>query len=253
MRTGLILILFTALATAQEHHKARQLMAEAGATTNPIRLLVLSFQIREALEAALARDPDNLEVRLDLVRFHTMTPAIAGGDSDDAELQIAEIASRDAALGAFARGYAAYREKQYGPARRELREARRLAKAPATKLLATKWLGWLSQETQQWEEAFAMFDELRASDPAGLYEIGRTAAFCACELERGRAALEKYLTLPPGRELPSGAMARYQLALVHEKRGDAGAARREANAAWRLDRKVTGLKELRGRLNLSGR
>ena len=221
------------------------MMEEARQTTNPIRLLMLAFDIREALEVALRKDPENLQVRLDLVRFHTTTPFIAGGQSDVAREQAAEIARRDAALGAFARGYMAYRAKEYGSARRELREARRLARDGATRLLATKWLGWLSQETQQYDEAFALFEELRASDATGLYEIGRTAAFCSCELERGRAALQKYLTLPLDREMPGAATAHYHLALVHEKRGDFVAARREADAAWRLDRNVTGLKELR--------
>lgn len=191
-------MLFTARLTAAsaEHDEARRWMAEAQRTTNPVRLLVLIPKIHSSLEGALAREPDNLEVRLDLVRFYTVTPSLLGGDLDRARAQVVEIARRDAALGHFARGYLAYREKQYGPARHELRDAMKVGNA-STRALAAKWLAWLSQETQQWDEAFAVLEELRTSDPSALYEIGRTAQFCSCRIDRGRMALREYLKIKP--------------------------------------------------------
>ena len=186
-------------------------MAEAEQTTNPVRLLMLALDIRKSLEKAFAAAPDDLEVRLDLVRFHTVTPRIAGGDLDEARKHAAVIARVDVPLGHFASGYIAYRHKEYGPARQAFRLALAGADKPTTKALAAKWLGWLSQETQQWATAFDMFESLRATDPAALYEIGRTAAFCGCELERGRAALQEYLRRKPGKGMPTAEQARYQL------------------------------------------
>lgn len=185
-------------------------MAEARRTTNPIRLLVLIPKIHSSLEAALAREPDNVDVHLDLVRFYVMAPSMMGGDVNEARAHAAVIARRDVALGHFARGYIAYREKEYGPARHELRDAVRLGNA-STRALAAKWLGWLSQETQQWDEAFAMFEELRVSDASALYEIGRTSVFCGCRAEQGRAALREYLKVKPTVEMPSIEDARKQL------------------------------------------
>ena len=167
-------------------------MAEAKETSNPIRLLMLAMDIHKALDAALARDPNDVQVRLDLVRFHTMTPRIAGGDMDEARRQAAEIVRRDAPLGHFATGYIAYREKEFGSARRELREAVRTTRDAATKSMALQWLGWLSQESQQWDDAFAAFDELGDS-----YEIARTASFCSCRLDRGKAAIREFLRAHP--------------------------------------------------------
>lgn len=158
---------------------------------------MLALDIREALEAALSEKPDDVEVRLDLVRFFVMTPRIAGGDLGQARAQAEEIARRDAPLGHFARGYIAYRQKEYGVARIALREAMRTVKKPEHRALAAKWLGWLSQESQQWNDAFAIFEELRATDPDALYEIARTSSFCSCELEKGRAALAEYLKVRP--------------------------------------------------------
>lgn len=164
-------------------------MTEAEQTSNPIRLLGLALDIRRALDEALRLRPDDVEVRLDLVRFHTMTPRIAGGNMDEARTQVEEIARRDKALGHFARGYVLYREKQFGVARIELREA---AKNPAVRERALRWLGWLSQESQQWDDAFAAFEEL-----GDLYEIARTSSFCKCRLEQGRAALREHLRKHP--------------------------------------------------------
>ncbi len=197
LRTFVLLTLFAVSLMAapadrpiDRHAEARKMMAEVP-KTNPVRLLVLIPRIHEALQDALAQEPENVEVRLDLVRFYMVTPSILGGNVKEARTQAAEIARRDAALGHFARGYIAYREKEYGPGRRELREARRLGNA-STRKLAAQWLGWLSQETQQWDEAFAMFEELQDQ-----YELARTAEFCRCRLEQGRTALREHLRRNP--------------------------------------------------------
>ena len=146
---------------------------------------------------ALSEKPDDVEVRLDLVRFYMVTPRIAGGSLDEARAQAAEIARLHAPLGHFARGYIHYRQKEFGIARIELREAMKTARTPEHRALAVKWLGWLSQESQQWNDAFAFFEELKASDPSALYEIARTSSFCSCERERGKAALAEYLKVKP--------------------------------------------------------
>jgi len=163
-------------------------MAQAQKTTNPVRLLMLGLDIKQALDTALSLDPENVQVRLDLVRFHITAPRIVGGSDDAAHAQAAEIAKRDAPLGSFARGYIAYRKKEYGGARAEFREAIKTTHDAATKAMAMQWLGWLSQEMQQYDEAFAMFEELR-----DFYEIGRTSVFCGCRRERGRETLQEYL------------------------------------------------------------
>src|SRR5438552_9050525 len=177
------LIVFTAAAaaaeSAAEHYRvARDYMSEAKHSSNAIRLTYLGWMIGDELEEAVRLDPNLLDARLDLVRYYVIAPRIVGGSLKKARAQANEIAKRDAALGAFARGYIDYRLKSYGPARQRLRDAARLAKTPQTKALALTWLGWLSQETQQYDAAFAAFDELLATDSTrvdALYEIGRTA------------------------------------------------------------------------------
>ena len=174
---GVFALLFAVASGAgnAEHAKARVWMAEVERTTNPLRLLMLALDIKKSLDLALAAEPDNVDVHLDLVRFYVTTPRIAGGDLKAARAHAAEIAKRDEALGHFAKGYIAYREKAYGAARIAFRTAIERTDKPTTKALAMRWLGWLSQETQQWQTAFEMFEALGDE-----HEIKRTQKFCNC-------------------------------------------------------------------------
>lgn len=199
---------------------ARSYAEEAKQTSNAVRLLVVGWKIGTELETAIRLDPSRTDARLDLVRYYTLAPRIVGGSRPKAREQIDEIAKRDAELGAYARGYVAYREKEYGPARIAFEQAAK-SESPSTKVLALMWLGYLSQETQQYDEAFAAFDEILRIDPShasALYEIGRTAVFSGRELDRGEEALKRYLATKPRYDEPSLADARQQLALLRERR-----------------------------------
>ncbi len=208
-----------------------------------MRLAYVGWNIGEELQAALSLDPSRGDARLDLIRYYERTPRILGGSTAKAREQAAELARRDAARGAFADGYIAYREKEYGSARLSLRAAVMLAKDDETRIMALTWLGWLSQETQQYDAAFAAFDRILAIDPKhgpALYEIGRTAVFSRRELARGEDALRRYLLLKPGVDDPSLAAAHLQLGLLLETKGERDEARSEVRIALRIDPKVEG-------------
>lgn len=200
---------------------AKSYALEAKQSSNAVRLMYVGWNIGTELETAVALDPSRTDVRLDLIRYYELTPRILGGSPKKAHAAAAALAKRDVALGAFAHGYLSYREKEYGPARQSLREAVKLAKDDATHILALTWLGWLSQETQQYDDAFAAFDEILTIDPkhtSALYEIGRTAVFSGRELDRGETALRKYLATKPKFDEPSLAEAEKQLQALHEVR-----------------------------------
>jgi tetratricopeptide (TPR) repeat protein len=222
---------------------ARSYTIEARQSANAVRLAYIGWNIGVELEAALALDPSRSDARLDLIRYYELTPRILGGSPAKARQQAAELARRDAARGAFASGYLAYREKEYGPARQSLRSAVTFAKDDETRILALTWLGWLSQETQQYDDAFAAFDAILAIDPkhaSALYEIGRTAVFSRREVERGEETLRRYLLSKPRFDEPSLASAHMQLGLLLEVKGDREEARSEIKTALRLDSKVEG-------------
>lgn len=230
---------------------ARSYAAEAKKSANVMRLVSIGWNAGTELETAVRLDPNSLDARLDLLRYDVMAPAIVGGSYAKAREQAEEIAKRDAALGAFADGYIAYRHKDYGLGRNRLRDAVRLASKRETKVLALTWLGYLSQETQQYDEAFASFDEILRIDPAhapALFEIGRTALFSGRELDRGEASLRRYLTMKPKYDEPSLADAHLQLGLLLERAGDLVAARHEVKTAVQLDRDVDGGREAARRM-----
>jgi len=191
-----------------EYHDwlARSYTLEAKQTMNAVRLAYLGWNIGTELEEALRLDPALNDVRVRLIEYYTMTPRVVGGSPAKARQQARELAKRDAALGAWAEGYLAYRARQYGPARKGLQKAVANARDAKSKLLALTWLGWLSQETQQYETAFATFDNMLTTDPTAtqaLYEIGRTSQFCHCQTERGEEALRKYMTIKPRADQPT--------------------------------------------------
>jgi len=223
---------------------AKSYGVEARHSTNAVRLMMIGWNTGEELEAAVRLDPNFLDARLDLIRYYVMAPRLVGGSHDKAMAQVAELEKRDAALGAFASGYVRYREKELGPARKKLEEAVRLAQTRETKVLALTWLGYLSQETQQYDKAFESFEAILSVDPshsAALYEIGRTAVFCTCRLDRGEEALRGYLTTSPAIDDPSLAAAHVQLGLLLEKKGDVAAAKREIAVARKMDKDVEGV------------
>jgi tetratricopeptide (TPR) repeat protein len=230
---------------------ARGYMAEAKHTSNAVRLAWLGWEIGDELERTVELDPSQLDARADLVRYYVVTPRIVGGNLRKARQQAAELARRDPALGAWATGYIAYRGKEYGPARKQLQRAVQLAKTPSDKALALTWLGWLSQETQQYDDAFAAFDQLLATDPKridALYEIGRTALFSGRELDRGEASLKRFIAATPTADMPSRGDAHAQLALLYDRRGDPAAAKRELQMAIGLDPDSDTVKKARSRL-----
>lgn len=209
-------------AAAVHFRKVQQLEAAIAHATNAVRIAMLGLDLRDEIDATLAADPNHLEARMSRVRYLAHAPSVVGGGRDTARAEAAEIAKRDPAYGHFAAGYLAYGDKEFGLARREYRAAIEGASTTSRKAEALLWMGWLSQESQQWNDAFAAFQQLLELDPArvnALYEIGRTSSFCRCDVERGRAALQKYLGSKRSEGMPSAAEARKLLAQVTRESG----------------------------------
>lgn len=204
MRTLVLAILFAgAEMSAEEHYqRAQQYIEEAKTSRNVVRVMILGMRTIDELDDAVRLDPDHLEARLLLVRYSMTVPLLFGGSTGKAREQAREITRRDPALGHLANGYISYRLKDYEDGLRELREAVRLAASPERRALALRWIGWLSQETQRYEDAFDAFQTLvEMHHLDGLYEIGRTSVFCRCRLEIGEEALQRYIdstTVPDG-------------------------------------------------------
>lgn len=208
---------------------------------NPVLWLVSLPKIRSGIERAIELDPNNVEARMDRVRFKVLVPSLLGGDHNEALREAEAIARIDPVRGSFARGYVHYRAKRYRLAETQFHAAARDAATWSEPLL---WLGYLYQETRQYEKAFATLETLRKQDPRSTasYEIARTAVFSGERLERGQECAREALERHPRRGEPSLASAHYVLGRLHEARGSRAEARKQFEAALRLD---PGLREAR--------
>jgi tetratricopeptide (TPR) repeat protein len=190
---------------------------------------------REAWEQAVALDPDNLDARASLVQFHSMAPGIMGGSADEAKHQADEIGKRDAVRGALAHADIALLAKDYAGGEQVLAQA--LAAHPGETKLAQA-LGIVYQAQKKWDAAFKQFEAVLAANPdawPALYQIGRTAALSGQQLERGAAALKRYLGHAPTPDEPAAANAHYRLGMVLELAKDRDGARSEYRKAIELD------------------
>lgn len=200
---------------------------------------------RSSFEEAVELDPDHLEARYGLLRFHLMAPRMLGGSRSEALAQAREIEKRDAYSGHLA--WAAVHEagEDWDAAERAYRQAAALEPAESDGPL--RWV-WLLQRQKKFEQAFSVLGDFlshRPGFPGALYELGRTSAFSGLHTAQGREALESYLTHSPvGRE-PSLAQAHFHLGMIrrHERRNDLAV--REFQRALELD---PGLEEARRNL-----
>jgi tetratricopeptide (TPR) repeat protein len=200
-----------------------------------LRGVGLAKDARAAFEQAVALDPEHLEARFYLMQFYLRAPAVMGGSVDKAGEQAAAIAQRDAVRGAIAQANVLLDQADATGAIRLLEEAVTKSEGDSRARLA---LGGVLQQEKRWDAAFEVYEAILAKDHDhwdALYQIGRTAALSGRHLERGEAALRRYVGHVPGPDSPAVAAAHYQLGIVLEKRGDKPGAKAAYQAALRLD------------------
>jgi len=156
---------------------------------------------RDAFLKAVELNPDNLDARAALATFYRMSPWFVGGSMSKAHAQADEIKKRNPLLGAQIEGEICIAEGKY-------------------------------------DDAFNAFESLLKDHPdqiAALYQIGYISATTGQRLDRGEAALKKYLTHTPNDKQPSLAYAHYRLGDIYREKEDTAMARKEYQAALALD------------------
>lgn len=156
-----------------------------------------------AYERAVALDSNYVEGRLALFEFYRQAPGFMGGGYDKAFAQAQAIKALDPARGRVA--------------------------------FATLFAG-----EKQYEQAFAQFQEVLATNPddyVAHYQIGRLAALTGREVDRGLASLRRCLELnPPGTAgAPTMASVHWRIGTLLEKKRDPAGARQAYEAALKSD------------------
>lgn len=163
--------------------------------------LSLAKKCKAAYEKAIELDPRNLDARWSLMDYCRQAPGLAGGGMDLAYAQAAEIRNLDPSRGRLALATLHVAEKKHA-------------------------------------EAFALFDEVLATEPAdyaALYQSGRLSAMTGEHLDRGLARLRQCLDQSPPSGEPGHAAVHWRMGNIHEKQGDRPAALAAYESAQTID------------------
>ncbi len=210
-------LLEAAVAESPQNADAHYLLGVAYGTlaesANVLRRSALARHSRDEFEHAVSLDANNLDARFGLVQYYMIAPGMLGGSEEKALQQANEIAKRDAAGGHRAFGFIDLRHGDYKAAAEEI------------------------------EAAIA----LDPNDMPTWFEIGHVAALSGLNLQRGEAALQKYLTYTPKGDEPSLDRALYWLAKIYEREGRRADAAQAYADAQRIAGKHHDSGEARGR------
>ena len=210
---------------------------------NKLRQPFLAKRTKAAFERAVALDGNNLEARNYLYQYYIMAPGFMGGSDEKALQQVDAIRARNSYRGGFASANMKFRKQDYAGAEREMLALMKQypdSTAPYTN-------AFNHQLTQKhWSDAFHTTDLLRVQHPDARYVeymVGRAAMLSGEQLERGEAALRRYLTLTPRDNEPTLAVAHMRLGQLLQKRGDNARARLELQEALKLNPKLDEAKQ----------
>jgi tetratricopeptide (TPR) repeat protein len=208
----------------------------------------LAKKCKAAWDKAVVLDPNNLDVREDLIQYYLRAPGFMGGSVPKAREQAAEIKKRDAVRGALSTVTVHLHQKENAAAEKELAEA--IRKAPADPR-PRYTLGALQQEGKRWNDAFETFEAVLKTSPDdydALYQVGKTGALSGQRLDRAEECLKRYLGHTPKPTSAPLANAHYRLGTVYEKKGNKAQARTHYKKAVELDKDLKEAKEALAKL-----
>lgn len=207
---------------------------------NVVRQGFLAPKMKSAWEKAVALDPKNIPARESLVEYYIQAPGFMGGSFEKAKEVANQIIKLNPALGHRVMGNIFIREKNIPAAEKEYIEMTKVD--PNLRYL----LGNFYTGQQQYDKAFALFDEMLKKNPEDIlatYQYGRTSAISGKQLDRGEQCLRKYLAYSPKQNEPSHAGTNMRLAQVYEKRGNKAEAKKLYETALKLDGNLKEAKE----------
>jgi tetratricopeptide (TPR) repeat protein len=197
----------------------------------------LARKTKNALDIALTLDPDNLDVRDDLITYYAQVPGFLGGSKEKARETLLEIKKRNPYRGSAAAANLCTAEKDIACVERELKGM--VTRYPDSAAVYGSLAAFYSNQ-KQFDKAFAVLDDRLRVKPAELttlYAVGRTASLSGQNLDQGERALKVYLASPTPEAGPAPAHVHYRLGTIYEKKGAKDLAREEYRTALQLNPK----------------
>jgi len=209
--------------------------------SNVFKQGMMAGRIKREMERARDLDPKNIDPHEGLINFYLEAPSIMGGSVAKAKIEATEIGKINRLRGHFAQVKIAQHEKDSVTVEREYRAA---FNDEPDSAVAYATLAFYFVSTKRNAEAFATIDKVlarRPDEPMGLFYLGRVATATGQQLDRGEAALRKYLTIPPNPDDKSRALppaAHFRLGELLGKKGNNAEARKEYETALQLNPKL---------------
>lgn len=196
---------------------------------------ILAGRAQDHLNKAVRLDPTNTEARIYLAQYYLNAPSIAGGSKKKAREQAEEILKYDPVEGKALLAGICVKDEEYDLA---IEKYISCIEARPEDSGYRYELAMLYQQLEDYEECFAVFEDLLEIDPgapAALYQIGRTAVFSKTNLDRGMECLREYLEADPKPGYPGHDAAHWRLGMLYEHKGNQDKARAEYEKALEIN------------------
>lgn len=184
---------------------------------------------------AIDLDPTQEEPWLGLIEYHLQAPPLFGGNRRKAEKLAEAYAEINPYFGALARARIAFHEGDFSAALKHLNQA--VALDPQHRM-ALFMRAVLANNQEAYDLAWQSLEkllELYPDDSAVIYQVGKYAALSGKHLDRGKAALEKYLAFEERPYEPSHASAYWRMGMILEHQQKWSQARQAYRQSVALD------------------
>jgi hypothetical protein len=195
----------------------------------------IAGRLRRSFERVLELDSANEAAHVRLVQFHLTAPGVAGGDRAAARRHAEALVRYNGYVGALM--LQSVHAAAHDTVAVEATLRGMLTSYPDS-VVPRIGLATLYQDRNRPREAWTLLQPLVETErphSGALYLVGRLSAVTGTELDRGERALREYLRSTPAPDEPPHAAARTRLGDILRHRGDVAGARREYEAALRLD------------------
>ena len=270
---------------AEYHLQVAEVCGQMGQKAGLLKGMSLGKRFKKEAEIAVALDPRQTEARMDLMMFYVIAPGIVGGDKKRAKAMAEEIMGIDPVQGNLAHARLAIQQKDSARAEPFYRQAVEIgAKNYRARLSAAsfyigssqrKWelaeshattaleldrarigayvmLAAIYAHGERWPELDALLAAAEASVPDDLsphYQAARILIVEGRDPVRAERYLRKYLSAEPEGGAPGLGGAHWRLGQALERQGRTAEAKREIEAALKinpdLDEAKKDLKRLR--------
>ncbi|NIV71921.1 MAG: tetratricopeptide repeat protein [Calditrichae bacterium] len=249
--------------------KARALV-QKGLQSSPIKKPYYAHQAKKYFQKAVRLNPQNTLARQDLIEFYMRAPGILGGDADKAIKQAQLLQEQNCWEGYKAYGKIYTIEGRFNKAEDTYLAAieeypdemqfylyladlylkhkqfdkaiaicqRVITEMPQKALDMRYKLANIYQQTEHYQEAFAIFEEiirLKPNQMRAFYQFGCTSILAQQNLERGKESLIQYISHKLKYGCPSLAKAYYKLGQIYELVDNRDEARQQYTLALRIN------------------